>query len=354
MKKALTLLTLLASVYSYGQQDPYFTHFKDVIQAYNPAGAGHKINEICISGLTHHQWRDYDDMTAARGTNGTGELDDNYTNIAPVTYNINVSSLFNLNASGSQKLGTGISIIQDEVGFTASTGFMLNLNYRRQFQGGDHEISGGVGLGGTQWGWTDPKYISRQQLDPNIPIAGGNEMKFDLSIGAMYRKAHIGNNINDFYAGLSMTNVNQAQYQISVATQGELNATLNHKYVPHYYTVVGADWKLNNGMVLEPALLAKYGLLNKAYVPQIDLNVTTLFANTFRAGLAYRQWGNSDAASLLLGYQNGPLQVGYSYDITLSNVQLVSNGTHEIMVKYCIPFAFETRPEIIRESVRFL
>jgi hypothetical protein len=94
--------------------------------------------------------------------------------------------------------------------------------------------------------------------------------------------------------------------------------------------------------------------LDKAYKPQVDINVTTLFAKTFRGGLAFRQWGTSDALSVLLGYETGNIKFGYSYDITLSNVQKVSNGTHEIFVRYCIPIIVKPSSILIRESVRFL
>jgi hypothetical protein len=82
--------------------------------------------------------------------------------------------------------------------------------------------------------------------------------------------------------------------------------------------------------------------------------MTALFANTFRGGLAYRQWANSDAISVLLGYQKDNIKIGYSYDITVSNIQKVSNGTHEIFVRYCIPISVAPPTKIIRESVRFL
>ena len=351
MKKILSILTLFIGIYAHAQQDPYYTHFKDVQEAYNPAAAGHKYGEICLSGLTHHQWRDYDDATKVRGTNGT--IEGNIEDVAPVTYNFNVGTVFKIDKAETQFIGAGLSIIQDRLGFTGSTAFMLNLNYRKQFQGGDHEIAGGIGIGGTQWGYISPAYVARDPLDNKIPVTGDNEMKMDLNFGVMYKKARLGRKLKDFYAGFSMTNINQAQYEVNVTTLGGGTANLYRDYVPHYYNVVGADWDIG-AVVLEPSVLFKYGLLNLAYVPQADLNITALYANTFRGGLAYRQWGNGDAVSVLLGYEKGPLEFGYSYDITVSNVQLVSNGTHEIMVKYCIPFKVETRPDIIRESVRFL
>lgn len=351
MKKLLTLITLFSTFYGYAQQDPYYTHFTDVMEAYNPAAAGHKYGEICLSGLTHHQWRDFDDATQVRGTevSADGLVED----VAPVTYNLNVGTVLRLDKAETQFAGIGLTIIQDELGFQASTAIMFNANYRKQFQGGEHEISAGLGIGGTQWGWDQPQYIARDPLDPNIPASGGNEMKADMNFGLMYRKQRLGQDFKDFYAGFSMTNINQAQYAVNVTTQAGTQEALTRDYVPHYYTVLGADYEMAS-FTLEPAILMKYGLLAKAYVPQVDLNVTALFAQTFRGGLAYRQWGNTDALSVLLGYQKGAFEAGYSYDVTLSNVQLVSNGTHEIMVKYCIPFSTTPSTEIIRESVRFL
>jgi type IX secretion system PorP/SprF family membrane protein len=352
MKKLLVLLAAFFSLNSYAQQDPYYTHFKDVIQAYNPAGAGHSQGMICISGLTHHQWRDYTDETQFRGTDVTGE--GTGQDVAPVTYNMNVNSVFNLGKSGDQFLGAGLSIIDDKIGYTKSTAFMANLNYRKQFQGGFNEVAIGLGIGGTQWGWDKPKFKAKDLADPNIPVNGANEMKLDMNFGLMYKQQQIGvSSFKNFYAGFSMTNINQAKYSVSVTTKAGPTKNLNMSYVPHYYTVVGSDIDMGS-FILEPAILAKYGLLQGSYRPQVDLNMTALFANIFRGGIAYRQWSNSDAISVLLGYQKDNIKIGYSYDITVSNIQKVSNGTHEIFVRYCIPISVAPTTKIIRESVRFL
>ncbi len=349
MKKALSALLVLVSVAAYAQQDPYYTHFKDAQQAYNPAAAGHAYGEICISGLTHHQWRDYGDDTRARGTDFT--LDEGTPNVAPVTYNLNVNSVFKIGDAGDKFIGAGLTIIDDQLGYTVATGFMANLNFRKQFQGGFSEISGGVGLGSRQFGWDNPDYKAKDLGDDKIPVLSATTSEFNLSIGAQYKIQSLASQkIKDFYAGFSITNLNSPLYQVPVGLNG---AIIERQYVPHFYTIVGGDVPLNS-FILEPAILAKYGFINGGYKPQIDLSTTALFSNTFRGGIAYRQWGNSDAISLLLGYQTPTLKIGYSYDITLSNVQRVSNGTHEIFVRYCIPI--KTRPDtnFFRESVRFL
>ena len=70
--------------------------------------------------------------------------------------------------------------------------------------------------------------------------------------------------------------------------------------------------------------------------------MTALYSNTFRMGLGYRS--AADALAVIVGYERGQLQVGYSYDITLSKIRKVSDGTHEIFVKYCFPISFPPPP----------
>jgi hypothetical protein len=89
--------------------------------------------------------------------------------------------------------------------------------------------------------------------------------------------------------------------------------------------------------------------------PQIDLNATALWNKTFRGGLGYRQWGTTDALTIMLGYVRNELQVGYSYDVTLSGLQQVSNNTHEIMVSYCFrPPTVKPPEKNYRRNTRWL
>ena len=361
MKKTLTALLLIGTLYSYAQQDPYFTHFKDVMQVYNPAAAGKHSGEICLSGLTHHQWRDFDDQTQVRGAEGDPlyiNTNPDIEDVAPVTYNLNVETIWKLlKKDSSWKLGTGLTIVDDKVSYSKGTTVMANINVKKELQGGFSEISAGFGVGMTQWGFDKPDFKARQQNDPKVPVSGGNQSKLDLNFGAMYKQKRLGP-LKNFFSGISVTNVNGAKYIVPVSTAGGQTSLQRH-FVPHYYTIAGADYPLNGNLVLEPAILGKYMPVasgsGTSYVPQFDLNVTALYASTFRGGIAYRQYGNADAASVLMGYIKGALEVGYAYDITLSNLQRVSNGTHEIIVKYCIPIVTKPPPPpIIRLTPRFL
>ena len=327
MKSLLSILAIFIAAYTYGQQDPYYTHFKDVQQAYNPAGAGAHHGDICISGLTHHQWRGYSDQTETRGSDPNPDAIAP-EHIAPVTYNLNVGTAFKLNPEGSDLVGVGLTVIDDKIGFTKSTTFMLNLNYKMIFKGGLYELAVGSGIGTTQWGFNKAKFKYRDPNDPNVPTGTLSKPNLDVNFGLMYKQRKLGK-FENFYAGMSVTNLNSAHYNIG--------GKLKRDYVPHYYTIVGADYNTANNIILEPAVLVKYAWIDSEYMPQFDLNLTALYSQSIRAGIGYRQFMTTDAVSLLLGYVNKSFELGYSYDITASDVRKASNGTHEIFVKYCLP-----------------
>ena len=66
-----------------------------------------------------------------------------------------------------------------------------------------------------------------------------------------------------------------------------------------------------------------------------DINVRYLMGNNalqYYAGLTFR---TSDAIAVMLGGSMRNWTVGYSYDYTVGKLSSISQGTHEIMVKYC-------------------
>ena len=63
---------------------------------------------------------------------------------------------------------------------------------------------------------------------------------------------------------------------------------------------------------------------------QADVNAAVAYKDAFWLGVSYR---SGDAVSLLLEYQSNLFfRVGYSYDITFSQLRNYSHGSHEIMI----------------------
>ncbi len=45
-------------------------------------------------------------------------------------------------------------------------------------------------------------------------------------------------------------------------------------------------------------------------------------------------YSNNDATAIILGYQTTRLSIGYSYDITISQLQRLTKGAHEVTLSY--------------------
>ncbi len=345
MKKTLTFLLIFAGLAAMAQQEPYYTHFRFNQEAYNPASAGDHTGFICISGVSHLQWRDFDDVTLERGTDGVPET--SVDNVAPETHNVNLSTLFKIDKAERNFIGAGLSIVDDNVGVTKTTSIRLNLNYKRRMDRGFRELAIGAGLGMQQFGVVNPNFKFRDPNDPLIPNQSVSQGLFNVNAGVYFKQQRLGP-FKDFFAGASVTQLNQASYT-------QLGGGFYRDFVHHYFTVFGADYDLNPTLKLEPTVLLKYGITGSyGYEPQVDLSLTALYGEKLRGGLAWRNWGNADAASVLIGFVKDQLELGYSYDITISDVQKVSQGTHEIMIRYCLPYSVQPPTRIIRLTPRFL
>lgn len=332
------------------QQDPYYSHFKFVKQAYNPATVGEKDDYICANAIAHRQWGGYDDQTWMDRDNG-GDLEGGKVveNVAPKTYNFNMGGQILGNPSRQSAIAAaGVSIFDDQLGFMKTTSFKAQGAYFIPIQGNFARLSIGAEVGFTQFGYIDPIWRPRDPGDPRIPgDANITDAKLDVGFGVYYKQNRLGSTIEDFYLGASVSHLNGSTYDLSVSgAAGNI-----YKLAQHMYFQTGANVPIGSGAnVLEPAILVKYNSK-----PQIDLNITMLNNETFRGGIGYRQWGTIDALTLLLGYVNGPMQFGYSYDITASKIQSVSNGTHEIYASYCFQFKpGNPAPKTYKKSAREL
>lgn len=357
LKISAVSLLVLSAMGVFAQQDPYYTHFKFNKQSYNPAAAGEKEDFICFNGIAHYQWLNFDDVTLARqGNANPNQAETVVEDVAPETYAFNISTPIKLKNRSS--IGVGLTFLNDKLGFLQTTSFRAQANYQIPIQGDFAKLSVGLDVGGTDFGYSQPRFMSLDQGDNHIPTSGNTQMKLDMGAGIYYTQKRLGTQFENFYAGLSVTHVNSPNYDINLTMQSGNLSNTNFDMVRHYYMVAGMDWELNPGWVLEPAVLLKFAnnFSSIAARPQIDLNATVLYAETIRGGLGYRQWANTDALSLMLGYVKDEIQVGYSYDLTLSRIQQVSNNTHEIMVAYCFQVnpKVEPKDKLIRRTPRFL
>ena len=299
-KTRLALFAMLCSSALWAQQDVQFTQFANNKIFYNPGVIGSG-DAICLSAAHRSQWVGFEN--------------------APTTQNFSANVPLDI-------IGGGLSVnfTNDMIGFfqdiTAGVGYgyqaslaggTLGLGVRVDFR--NKNVTSGV--------WAPPQTMN----DPSLVQLGATSMATDLSFGTYYQR-------DNWYAGLSSTRLLETK-DILTANGGTGNAQIRGQR--HYYLMGGYDIDLQNGFVLQPAMMVKTDLVTT----QFDLNAAATYNNQIWGGVTYRVY---DALSVMAGYQiTKDLRATYSYDLTTSSLRNSSSGSHEIMMSYC--FTIEIPPK---------
>lgn len=318
MKKTVSFLFLVIVVKfaAYGQQDPQFTNNMFYKFGVNPGYAG---AEDAINGLllNRYQWTGF----------GGGE---------PKTLVFSADAA--IDAFGAPG-GIGINIISDQLGYYDNMWVNLSYSYKLTTSLGDLGI--GIAPGVYNFSIKPEGWLSSDDAlngteggtgDILIPQTEASQMAFDVGLGVYLHT-------NKYYAGLSVTHLNQAAIKYD-----ELSVDF---LVRHYYLSGGYNIKLSDPLFeVRPSFLLKSDLA----AWQMDLNVNVVYDERFWGGISYRV---QDAVALLMGMElfNG-LRVGYSFDLTTSAIGNNSIGSHEIFIGYSIDLERNRNQKY--KSVRFL
>ncbi len=292
MKRAIIIIILLFSGYLYGQQIPLFSQymFNDIV--INPAIAGTK-NYFTTKFVHRNQWV---------GIPG-----------APVTQTLSIHGPIK-----HLSMGVGGFIYNDITGPGRQTGIKLTYAYHINLPKG--KLSLGIHGGMFQYKYSKSELTTHQQNDNAVLNASGESMWIpDASFGAYY--------FNDiYYIGISTsqlfeTKLKYGEFQRVTLGHLERHYSLLAGYnIPFYYT---------KQFELEPSVLIKY--VDTAPL-EIDLNIKGFYMNSYWLGASYR---SGDAIVLLAGLKiKDNIHLGYSYDITTSELHRYSRGSHEIMLGY--------------------
>lgn len=285
-------LTIIGLVELCAQQDPHYTQYMFNTMSVNPAYAGSRGHGV-ITALCRSQWV---------GFNG-----------APDTQNLSFDTPL-----GYSGLGLGINLLNDKIGPSDEFYFDVNGSYNIETdQQGN--LAFGLRLGGRilniDW--------SKGQVDENEPIFANNiSGRFLPTVGAgvYYHEPK-------WYLGLSVPNFLKSEHYDG--NLQSLQTTAVERM--HFYFIGGYVFDVTENIRLKPAILLK--AVSGAPL-SLDVSVTAMFNQKFRAGLAWR-W--DDSISALLGFQvSKSFLIGYAYDLTTSNYNVTNSGTHEIMIRYDI------------------
>ncbi|MBN8837754.1 MAG: type IX secretion system membrane protein PorP/SprF [Sphingobacteriia bacterium] len=326
MKKLFVSLILFPLVLSViAQQRPYYTQYIMNMYLINPAVAG--IENYTDVKLSHRmQWvglqdapvttyatlhaplkkSDYDRETAtsfhARGANPRGQAYwEDYTAAAP-------------------HQGIGLTILNDITGplnrFAAYGTYAYHFGIAPKTS-----LSFGLSAGVTQLSLNASKLNFATSVDPAVNGTGiMNRLKPDISAGVWLYSSN-------YFAGISVQQIVPQQVSFSDNTV----ALQNGKLVPHTFVTAGFRTQLNEDVSMLPSVMFRY--INPLPLG-VDVNVKFQYQDIVWAGASFR---NQDGYAIMLGANfNHSLNIGYSYDITTSQLNTVSKGTHEILIGFLL------------------
>ena len=298
MKRILLIAaTALLTGAVHAQQDPQFTQWMNDKLSFNPGVAGTD-GANCLNLFYRQQWSGFDRSPK--------------------------SMLLNFHAPvKALKGGLGVTFYNDKLGQETNNILRLSYSYHLPIKSAKLGIGIGLGLLGKKLGndWHPPDGPLNLEPDLAISETAVSANSFDLNFGLFYFKP------DNYYIGLSSTHLT-----------GQDLKDLSIQVARHYYFMAGYTYPLNDMIKLRPNLLVK----SDAQETTVDINVNALFNNMFWVGLSYR---TEDAIAPMAGFQHSwnnedetapqTIRIGYSYDVTTSELSNYSSGSHEIMLTYC-------------------
>jgi type IX secretion system PorP/SprF family membrane protein len=287
MKKIILKISVfctLTTTVVFGQQEKLLTHFIHDKMTINPGSTG--MNDG-ISGtlIYRNQW---DKINGAPN-----------------------SVLFNVDANMNRFLpgGLGMSFYHDAIGQMKQNNLLINYSYPLEIEGlGTLGI--GAGLGMVNVGF-DPTWIPPSTYnDKLLPTATG-ATNLDINFGLFFRGR------KNYYFGVSMTHLSAAELK-----------NINYNNARNLFVIAGKRFDLDQQGVKRLDLQM---LMRSEFVKfSTELNAR-FFYNSLYAGATYRM---SDGLGVMVGYESGRFGVGYSYDLTLNKLRSISQGSHEVFLKY--------------------
>ena len=304
-KPAFILLFFLIGNLTFGQQLPLFSQYLYNKFLINPAVAGSD-GYTSFSLTAREQWIGY--SGAPRTFSFSMQ-----TRVLKRSYILKQTStksqIFRPKSDG--KVGFGGYIFSDKNGLVQRTGFQAAYSYHMWIQRST-QLSLGLAVTGYQY------KINESEInfeDPSEPWLNNNLRRGifvpDMTFGAYLLNAK-------YSVGFSADQLFEASAKIG--SFGYKNFRIDR----HYYLFGSYDFSSGAYNIIQPSFLL---MMSDQLKPQADIGVTYIYNQDFWTGLAFRTSG-AIIANVGMKYQN--IFIGYAFDFTLSEIQRITYGTHEI------------------------
>ena len=328
----LTILLLFAMTIASGlqaQQEPQFTQnmFNRVFSNPGFSGMG---EGICVTGLLRQQWAGFKDYEGEK--------------VGPETFLISIDAPVRLLRGGVSAL-----VMQDQIGFTKNIVLRVGYSYIREMGYGNLGLGAHVGFNNRTMDFS--KFNPVDENDPLLKAVTGeqSEILIDVSLGIAYEVS------DQYYFGFSVNQLLQTSGKELANWTTNVDSSTSQSFLYKmtldrtFYFQGGYEYvfRRSPNFAILPYAMVKFDMASV----QVDIAALLEYKQMFWGGLNYRF---QDAVSLIVGMQYKSFKVGYSYDITTSQLGLANTaGSHEIMLKYCFKLEAEKGRKSYRNT-RFL
>jgi len=325
VRKLITILILLLiAVADLSAQDPHFSQYYAAPLYLNPAFAGSGNNHRLIANY-RNQW-----PAIASG----------FVTYA-FSYDYHLSDL---------KSGVGLMAVVDKAGSAnlQSTSLQFIYSYKVHLAG-KWVITPGLSFGYGNRDIDFNKLVFGDQLDFNND---GNAPTIDNQVSNNLGSA----NYFDFGSGILIYNKSfWAGFTASHINQPNRSLLGDESKVPMKTSVhAGVKIPLYNGVFKRDrisSIAPSFVYQNQGNFDQLDIglhfNYAPVMIGAWYRGIPIQQDTkdnvSQDAVVLILGMQFDNLEIGYSYDFTVSELSAVSGGAHEVSLKYSVDIAIRTK-----------
>jgi len=278
----------------FGQQLPLFSEYMFNTLEINPAYAGFR-DALNVTTMFRKQWTGF--KTAPQSAFISADM--------PIA---------------NKRVGVGVKLIDDRDEITKTTGAQAVYSFK--IPTGDYSTLA-FGLQGGVFNFkTD--YTKVDVIDQNDPSFSQNlnNTKINFGTGIFF-------NTEKFHVGLSSPNLIRNNFNKANNT----GAFSDLRQDMHIYFNAGYVFEISEDLMIKPSFLVR-GVVGSPV--SYDINSNFWIADMVSLGLSYR---NKTAIVGLIDLKLTPqLRMGYAYDHVTSKYNIVSKGSHEVILRYEFSF----------------
>jgi len=286
------LLLLAVPLRGNAQQDPQFNQYFFNPLSINPAYAGSRGTMSAVA-IHRSQWVGFDG--------------------APTTQAFAIHS-----PTSNKKMGLGLQLMNEQIGPKNTVAISGIYAYKVKLGRGKLGFGLRASLFNYKFDWDEIEYANGTNFSG---IERGTEtfMTPSFDFGIYYSD-------NKNYIGVEFSHLNEGDLDLQ-SDNVNLNNSVNQE--AQIVFTAGKAFRLNRNVTFKPSLLAKAGGNQPAF---LDLNASVLLKEKLWLGLSYRR--DYGVAAIIEYNINKLLRIGYSYDISTTELGRESGGSHEIFIGY--------------------